>query len=103
MLIIIRLFFFSATGSIILKMSHGYTVDHQKPDPLVELADNALAEFSLAAEAGKWMVDMMPFCKKKKIGDVLLHIADFREVLIIFLDSEIYSGLVPWNGLQTRR
>lgn len=47
-------------------MSHGYTVDHEKPDPLVELADNALAEFSLAAEAGKWMVDMMPFCKKKR-------------------------------------
>jgi len=53
----------TATGSIILKMSHGYTVDHEKPDPLVQLADDALAEFSLAAEAGKWMVDVMPFLR----------------------------------------
>lgn len=52
-------------------MSHGYTVDHEKPDPLVQLADDALAEFSLAAEAGKWMVDVMPFCK---IGNLLIKV-----------------------------
>ena len=36
-------------------------MDHEKTDPLVNLADNALAEFSIAAEPGRWMVDVMPF------------------------------------------
>lgn len=49
------------TGAIILKMSHGYTIEPEKPDPLVMLADDALLEFSLSAQAGAWLVDVLPF------------------------------------------
>ena len=49
------------TGSVILKLSHGYTTTKIGQDPLVQLADDALSEFSVAAQPGKWMVDMMPF------------------------------------------
>ena len=49
------------TGSVILKLSHGYTTTKTGQDPLVQLADDALSEFSVAAQPGKWMVDMLPF------------------------------------------
>ncbi|KLO17020.1 cytochrome P450 [Schizopora paradoxa] len=49
------------TGAIILKMSHGYTIEPEKPDPLVMLADDTLLEFSLSAQAGAWLVDVLPF------------------------------------------
>lgn len=51
------------TGSVILKMSHGYTTEKDGQDPLVTLADDVLSQFSLAAQAGAWMVDMLPFRK----------------------------------------
>ena len=52
----------SLTGAIILKMSHGYTIEPEKPDPLVQLADNVLLEVSLSAQPGTWLVDVIPFC-----------------------------------------
>ena len=52
---------FRLTGAIILKMSHGYTIEPEKPDPLVMLADDTLLEFSLSAQAGAWLVDVLPF------------------------------------------
>lgn len=44
-------------------MSHGYTTEKNGQDPLVTLADDVLSQFSLAAQAGAWMVDMLPFRK----------------------------------------
>lgn len=51
------------TGAIILKMSHGYTIEPEGPDPLVDLADQVLVEFSLSCTPGAWLVDVIPFCK----------------------------------------
>ena len=48
-------------GAIILKMSYGYTISPDGPDPLVELAElvvNSL--FSKSCETGKWLVDIIP-------------------------------------------
>ena len=48
-------------GAIILKMSYGYTISPDGPDPLVELAElvvNSL--FSKSCETGKWLVDIVP-------------------------------------------
>lgn len=49
-------------GAIILKMSHGYTIEPEGQDYLISLADDVLLEFSLAAQPGHWMVDIVPFC-----------------------------------------
>lgn len=49
-------------GAIILKVTYGYTVDPHQQDPLVEIADRALEQFSAAAAAGTWLVDSIPAC-----------------------------------------
>ena len=51
------------TGAIILSISHGYTIEPENPDPLVDLADGVLVEFSLSAQPGAWLVDVLPFRK----------------------------------------
>lgn len=48
-------------GAIILKISHGYTIEPEGTDYFVDLANNVLHEFLLAATPGLWMVDIMPF------------------------------------------
>lgn len=49
-------------GAVILKMSHGYSINHDGQDPLVEIADYVLCTlFSEAVQAGKWLVDTVPF------------------------------------------
>lgn len=47
-------------GAIILKIAYGYTVEPHKADPLVDIADKALAQFSAATVPGAWMVDTIP-------------------------------------------
>lgn len=41
-------------------MAYGYTIEPHKPDFLVELIEQALAEFSLAAVPMAWAVDIVP-------------------------------------------
>lgn len=44
-------------------MSYGYTTNPGGYDPLVDLADEVMAEiFSSACVYGNWTVDMLPFC-----------------------------------------
>ncbi|KAI1308260.1 cytochrome protein [Xylaria venustula] len=50
-------------AAIILKIVYGYTVDPHKPDPLVELVDEAMEQFSAAVVPGAWLVDVMPVLK----------------------------------------
>ncbi|KAJ9610637.1 hypothetical protein H2200_005414 [Cladophialophora chaetospira] len=47
-------------GSIILKIGYGYTIEPSGRDPLVDLADEGLEQFSQACMPGKWMVDVIP-------------------------------------------
>lgn len=54
---------YSEAGAIILKIGYGYTIEPRKADPLVDLADRALAQFSAATVPGSWMVDTMPACQ----------------------------------------
>ncbi|TDL20082.1 cytochrome P450 oxidoreductase OrdA-like protein [Rickenella mellea] len=51
------------TGAVILKISHGYTVEAKGNDPLVDLADDAVEHFSLSTTPGVWLVDVMPFLR----------------------------------------
>ncbi|KAH8113547.1 cytochrome P450 [Phellopilus nigrolimitatus] len=55
-------------GAIILKISHGYTIEPREQDPLVNLADEALAQFSSAVQPGAWLVDVLP---------ILRHVPDW--------------------------
>ena len=48
---------------MILSISHGYAVEQDGKDPLVTLADECLAEASLAFQPGSWAVDLIPACK----------------------------------------
>ncbi|KAJ8126114.1 hypothetical protein O1611_g7525 [Lasiodiplodia mahajangana] len=50
-------------GAIILKMVYGYTVEPHKPDPLVQLVDEALEQFALSTVPGSWFVDIIPALK----------------------------------------
>ncbi|KAL5363253.1 cytochrome P450 [Aspergillus floccosus] len=50
-------------GAIVLKLGYGYTIEPHKRDPLVDLADRAMEEFSLSILAATWAVDFLPFLK----------------------------------------
>ena len=54
---------YRTVGSVILSISHGYAVEQDGKDPLVTLADECLAEASLAFQPGSWAVDLIPACK----------------------------------------
>ena len=56
-----------AIGAVILKIAYGYTIDQTRLDPLVDLAENAMARFSLATQPGKWIVDIIPFCMPRDL------------------------------------
>lgn len=53
----------SEAGAIILKMAYGYTIEPHKRDPLVDIADEALLQFSAATVPGAWLVDTIPLCQ----------------------------------------
>ncbi|CEL10680.1 hypothetical protein ASPCAL13795 [Aspergillus calidoustus] len=50
-------------GAVILKIAYGYSIDYQGTDPLIDLAEEAMEQFSLAVQPGKWLVDMLPILK----------------------------------------
>lgn len=53
----------SLPGSMILRMSHGYTVKSEGTDPLISLADEAIGvAFSKGCAYGSWAVDLIPPC-----------------------------------------
>ncbi len=55
-------------GTIILKITYGYTVEPLGIDPLVDIADQALSQFSAATIPGAWLVDTLP---------ILQHLPDW--------------------------
>lgn len=50
-------------GAIVLKLGYGYTIEPHKRDPLVDLADRAMEEFSFSILPATWAVDFLPFLK----------------------------------------
>ncbi|KFY66563.1 hypothetical protein V496_01988 [Pseudogymnoascus sp. VKM F-4515 (FW-2607)] len=50
-------------GSVILKITYGYTAESHGRDPFVELVGETMKGFSEAIIPGKWMVDIMPFLR----------------------------------------
>ncbi|MCJ1364085.1 hypothetical protein MMC16_003194 [Acarospora aff. strigata] len=50
-------------GSVILKITYGYTAEAHGRDPFVELAAKTMQTFAEATVPGKWIVDILPFLR----------------------------------------
>lgn len=50
-------------GSVILKITYGYTAEAHGRDPFVDLAGATMKGFAEATIPGKWIVDILPFSK----------------------------------------
>lgn len=50
-------------AELILKATYGYTTESAEVDPLVDLVDEAMEQFSQAFVPGKWAVDLIPALK----------------------------------------
>lgn len=50
-------------GSVITKITYGYTAESHGKDPLVDLAGATMEDFAEATMPGKWIVDVLPFSK----------------------------------------
>ncbi|KAF8178148.1 cytochrome P450 [Mycena galopus ATCC 62051] len=50
-------------SALSLQMSHGYRIETEKNDPLIDLVETAAKEFYIATYPGRWMVDAIPFRK----------------------------------------
>lgn len=48
-------------GSVILKITYGYTTEAHRRDPLVDLAQQSMHVFADSTTPGKWLVDVLPF------------------------------------------
>ncbi|KAL1952731.1 hypothetical protein VTO42DRAFT_4409 [Malbranchea cinnamomea] len=52
--------FKTTAGATVLRMAYGYIIEPHQPDPLVDLTERMMAEFSLAAVPMAWVVDLIP-------------------------------------------
>ena len=50
-------------GSVILKITYGYTAVANGNDPFVDMAAKTMEQFADATVPGKWSVDIFPFCE----------------------------------------
>lgn len=66
--------------------------DPARPDTLIELATSAIEKFSAALQAGKWLVDVVPFCESTAIL-VLNRLSQFDA-------SAALPRMAPGYGLQ---
>ncbi|KAJ5473438.1 hypothetical protein N7475_003004 [Penicillium sp. IBT 31633x] len=53
----------TAAGAFVLKITYDYNIEPHHDDPLVNLADLALQQFSSATVPGAWLVDVIPALK----------------------------------------
>ncbi|KXJ87396.1 O-methylsterigmatocystin oxidoreductase [Microdochium bolleyi] len=53
----------TTAAAMILRVTYGYTTEPQRPDPLVALMKQTLADFSRAAAPGAWAVDLLPMLR----------------------------------------
>ncbi|OGM40177.1 O-methylsterigmatocystin oxidoreductase [Aspergillus bombycis] len=50
-------------GAVILKIAYGYNIEPNGRDPLVDLANEAMENFSVAGNPGTWLVDTIPLLR----------------------------------------
>ena len=59
----IMLICYREAGAIVLKIAYGYTIEPHGSDPLVDLADKGMEDFSFALLPATWAVEFLPICK----------------------------------------
>ena len=64
-----------------MKLAYGYTIEPEGNDPLVDIADAALSQFSQASEPGVWLVDILPF---RTLFKQLSHLGISTHIVILF-------------------
>ncbi|GAW21489.1 hypothetical protein ANO14919_110100 [Xylariales sp. No.14919] len=98
-------------AAIILKATYGYTVEPHKPDPLVELADTSMAQFSAAITPGAWPVDVFPALKhvldfvpgygwKKLVRSQQDQLKEFSQRPLKFAEKRIAHGIQEKTFVQ---
>ncbi|KAJ6000078.1 hypothetical protein N7481_000487 [Penicillium waksmanii] len=91
--------FKTTAGATVLKMTYGYTIEPSKPDPLVDLTEQMMTEFSLAAVPMAWGVDIIP---------VLQHLpesfpgATFKKTARKWRKSIEATAYIPYRFVQKR-
>ena len=94
---------FRTAGAIILMISHGYTVK-ENDDPIVDIVEAAMNQFSVCVEPGAFLVDTVPLCKSPfsrqptagGINRISLTPSDLGAPY-----SAIRARLVPWSGMES--
>lgn len=61
----------SGAGTVILKVVYGYQTRTEGKDPLVKLAGDTMVNFAEACVPGKFLVDVLPFCRCSQPGHYL--------------------------------
>ncbi|KAJ6573817.1 cytochrome P450 [Mycena vulgaris] len=90
-------------GAMVLHLTYGYKIREDGDDPLVDLADKALAEFSETVRPGAWLVDVMPILKYvpswfpgadfKRIAKMYTKSCDdLAEVPLAYVNQQMASG-----------
>ncbi|PWY84768.1 cytochrome P450 oxidoreductase OrdA-like protein [Aspergillus heteromorphus CBS 117.55] len=90
-------------GAVILSIGYGYTVEPHGQDPLVELADRAMTEFSIALLPATWLVDFLPILRYvpawfpgagfvKTAQGYKKNVTDFTDIPYGFVKQQMRSG-----------
>ncbi|RCI12382.1 hypothetical protein L249_0049 [Ophiocordyceps polyrhachis-furcata BCC 54312] len=89
-------------GAIILKMTYGYSIKPEQPDPLVELSERMATGLSLASVPLAWLVDAMPFLRHlpgMAFQKRARHCAKVTEAVVeipySFVRRQMVTGLYP--------
>ena len=62
-----KITFFRSAVAVILRISHGYAIEPEGPDPLVDIAEKGIAQISMAAQPGAFVVDAIPIRKSLRV------------------------------------
>ncbi|KAM3543237.1 hypothetical protein ARSEF1564_003867 [Beauveria bassiana] len=87
----------TTAAATVLKMAYGYTIEPDKPDMLVNLIDQMMTEFSLAAVPMAWAVDMIPALRYLPEG---IPGVGFKETARRWKRSIHASGYIPYDFVR---
>ncbi|KAJ7680093.1 cytochrome P450, partial [Mycena olivaceomarginata] len=87
-----------STGAMVLHLTYGYKIKERANDPLVDLADKALGEFSEITRPGAFLVDVLPICPfpgarfKRLAKTYTKSCDDLAEVPLAYVKEQMATG-----------
>ncbi|KAJ7823535.1 cytochrome P450 [Mycena leptocephala] len=79
-------------GAMVLHLTYGYKINEQGNDPLVDLADKALGEYSEITRPGAFLVDVMPIRFKKLANMYTKSCDDLAEIPLAYVRAKMENG-----------